>query len=52
MEKPFVAQNGILSVAAVEPVLIAPRGLDELITAVKALDMEDVRAKMAAAPAS
>jgi len=35
-----------------QPGAMNPAGLDELITAVKALDMENVRAKMAAAPAS
>ncbi|WP_346960875.1 thioredoxin [uncultured Arthrobacter sp.] len=35
-----------------QPGAMNASGLDELITAVKGLDMEDVRAKMAAAPAS
>ncbi len=33
MEKPLVAKSGVLSVAAIEPVLTAPRGLDEIIAA-------------------
>ncbi len=35
-----------------QPGAMNANGLEELITAVKALDMDDVKAKMAAAPAS
>ena len=43
-------RDGILVFS--QPGAMNAAGLDELITAVKALDMADVRAKMAAAPAS